>query len=236
MRSEREEPFGQAEVDLIDAVGPHIARAARIAGLLQGVNLYKEGLEAAANELAFGLLLLDRRGRVLFANAAAERLLAAGRIRCRLDGRLAGSSVAADRSLSEFLRRLARFREAVAVRLSDETGAGLRLIGAPLPSRRREFACLAPFAQDMALVFGVAATPPPPARLIAELYGLTPAVCRLVTALLAGETLADYAERGGLTRNTVKTQLRSVFAKTDTARQSDLMRKLIKLSAVFASA
>ena len=234
MRSERKEPFGRAEVDLIDAVGPHIARAGRIAGLLQGVNLYKEALEASADRLAFGLLL-DRRGRVLFANAEADRLLAAGRIRCRPDGRLAGSSVAADRSLGEFLRRLACVRQAVAVILPDANGVALKLVGAPLPSRRRDFACLAAVAETMVLVFDEAASPPDSARLIAELYGLTPAECRLAAALLAGQTLADYAENTRLTRNTVKTQLRSVFAKTETARQSDLMRKLVKLSAVLAN-
>jgi hypothetical protein len=36
LRREKDEPFGQAELDLVDAVAPHISRAARISSLLQG--------------------------------------------------------------------------------------------------------------------------------------------------------------------------------------------------------
>ena len=61
-------------------------------------------------------------------------------------------------------------------------------------------------------------------RLIARLYGLTPAECRFTAALLSGQSLTEYGERAGLTRNTLKTELRSLFAKTGTARQSELIR------------
>jgi DNA-binding CsgD family transcriptional regulator len=43
-------------------------------------------------------------------------------------------------------------------------------------------------------------------------------------ALLQGERIADYANRVKISINTANTQLKRVFAKTETNRQSDLMR------------
>jgi DNA-binding CsgD family transcriptional regulator len=57
-------------------------------------------------------------------------------------------------------------------------------------------------------------------------FQLTPAEARLAVALMAGETLNTYCERNGITRDTAKTQLRQVFAKTGCSRQADLIRTL----------
>lgn len=54
--------------------------------------------------------------------------------------------------------------------------------------------------------------------------GLTPAEARLARALCGEESLQDYARASGVARTTVKTQLRSIFAKTGTTRQSALVR------------
>jgi DNA-binding CsgD family transcriptional regulator len=234
LRSEKDQAFGPAELDRLDTIVPHILRAARISSLLQGVDLYNAGLEAAANRLTFGLLLIDRHGRVLFANGEVERLMAAGRIACRRDGRLAWASGSKRQELSSFLDQLTLTREVVTLCISDLQGRDLKLIGAPLPERRRDFACLAPVAHSMIFLFDEAAIPPSPICLITKLYGLTPAESRLAEALLAGQSLADYGDRAGLTRNTLKTHLRSLFDKTETARQSELVRRLARFGVFLA--
>jgi DNA-binding CsgD family transcriptional regulator len=118
--------------------------------------------------------------------------------------------------------------------VSDLHGHDLKFIGAPLPLRRQDFVCLAPVAHSVIFVFDEAANPPSPIRLIAELYGLTPAESRLAEAFLAGQSLADYGDWAGLTRNTLKTHLRSLFNKTDTARQSELVRRLARFGVFLA--
>ncbi|MEJ2378876.1 MAG: helix-turn-helix transcriptional regulator [Pseudolabrys sp.] len=232
VRSERQPPFGHREVELMDSVLPHISRATRIAALLQDLNLYAAGLESAASQLAFGMLLIDETDRVLYANVEAERQLREERIIYQRNGRLAAATGSLQQKLSTFLSGLAFFSEADALHLADTRGQGMKLVGAPLPQRRRDFACLGPTARSVIFLFDDATNTPPPMRLIAKLYGLTPAESRLAEALMASETLAEYEERADLTHNTIKTQLRSLFAKTGTRRQSDLMRQLAKLVAV----
>ena len=48
------------------------------------------------------------------------------------------------------------------------------------------------------------------------------------TSLALGGTLEEAAVRRSVSRNTVKTQLHSIFAKTDTNRQSELVALLLR--------
>lgn len=64
------------------------------------------------------------------------------------------------------------------------------------------------------------------ARQLMELFGLSTSEARLARAVCHGESLEQYAVHNGLKMPTVRTQLRSVFAKTVTDRQSTLVRLL----------
>ena len=70
-----------------------------------------------------------------------------------------------------------------------------------------------------------------PPEQVRDALGLTMAEARLVSALVEGLTLSEYAERAGLTRNTVRSQLATIFRKTDTNRQAALIATVV--SALF---
>ena len=56
------------------------------------------------------------------------------------------------------------------------------------------------------------------ARQLVELFGLSSAEARLAGALTLGESLEVYARENEVRLSTLKTQLRSTFAKTGTDR------------------
>ena len=64
-------------------------------------------------------------------------------------------------------------------------------------------------------------------QVFSELYGLTAAESRLATLLAAGKNLKAVAEQLGLAQSTLRSQLKSVFAKTNTSRQSQLVRLVL---------
>ena len=64
---------------------------------------------------------------------------------------------------------------------------------------------------------------------LACLFGLTPGEAALVGDLLAGHELRDIAERSGRSVHTVRSLLGRLMAKTETHRQSDLIRLLSQL-------
>ncbi len=61
------------------------------------------------------------------------------------------------------------------------------------------------------------------ASVLRETYGLTPAEVRVAQNLVSGSALTDIADTLGVTHNTVRNQLKSIFSKTDTKRQTELV-------------
>ena len=64
--------------------------------------------------------------------------------------------------------------------------------------------------------------------IISRLYGLTLAETRLTVLLMKGKTLDDVAMDLGVAKDTVRKQLQRIFAKTNTNRQSELLRLLAR--------
>ncbi len=64
---------------------------------------------------------------------------------------------------------------------------------------------------------------PSQSRLI-EMFGVTPAESKLITHLIDGLTLTAAAEVLGVSRNTARAQLSSIFTKTGVNRQSQLVK------------
>lgn len=60
-------------------------------------------------------------------------------------------------------------------------------------------------------------------------FGLTPAESRLALGLAAGSDLAEVADELTITRETARSTLRAIFAKTETHRQSELVLLLSRL-------
>ena len=69
--------------------------------------------------------------------------------------------------------------------------------------------------------------PPVDEGLVAKLstaFRLTGAEARVMASLLEGLQISEIAQRYGVSANTVRTQLQRLFEKTNTKRQSDLVR------------
>jgi DNA-binding CsgD family transcriptional regulator len=67
------------------------------------------------------------------------------------------------------------------------------------------------------------------AALLSALYGLTPAECRLADLMLAESDLRRIAERMRITLNTARFMVKRILRKTETRRQSQLVRLLMTL-------
>ena len=221
-------PFTEVELDLGRSLMPHLQRAAGIRRRLHHAELIADaGLRALAT-LDHAVVLLDQSSRLLFSNAAAERLFAAKDVISCAGTKLSATTPVATRQLDVLLQ---------AATLSK---GGARAGAALLPSRSGQPALVAlalPIRWD-----GHWAQPGLPAAILcvggaqlpsseqsfpfASLFGLTTAEAKLATHLLSGQTLAEVAREQQRSLATVKTHLARLMAKTDTTRQSELLRRL----------
>ena len=187
------------------------------------------------DRISTGVLLLDADGRVLFANRAAEQI--AGQddgLRITRDGLAA--------ALPEETAALRRLVAAAALTTNGNgSGAGGELL-LSRPSMRRPLAlAVSPLPRDGFLpglpgVPAVAVFVADPeaagesdAALLARLYGLTAAESRLTAALMMGGDLREVSDALGVSYHTARAQVKSVFSKTGTRRQAELVQLLLKL-------
>jgi DNA-binding CsgD family transcriptional regulator len=224
-------PFHERKKRLFALLVRHLGRALqmseRLGTLDSGQSLTLEVLE----RLRVGVMLVDRACMALFANSAAERVVSRSRWLQLRSGRVRPVH---PEYVNVFERRVA---EAASTRdasglafgavlsLRDPIEGDLALLVAPFRSAHASLAALSPAA---ALVFHERQAPEAPtARDIAEAYGLTRAEGCLVAALASGRSLVQAARDGGISPNTAKTQLRSVFLKTGFERQADLIAAVL---------
>jgi DNA-binding CsgD family transcriptional regulator len=81
----------------------------------------------------------------------------------------------------------------------------------------------------MLLFYHPASAPAIDSSLLFAVFGLTPAECRIATLLAEGLALKQIAQVQGTQHDTVRKQLRSIYQKTSTNRQPELIRLLLHL-------
>lgn len=179
---------------------------------------------AALDRLDRGVLLLDATGVVLVANRAAQSMLAERGPFVVRRGRL------------EFVDRCANGRWCLFLANESDADGSRSLVlqvAAPRPRGACRVLVSALDAGDGAAcgycVFVYepeAGHRPLPGKVLAQLYGLTPAESRLVNALFVGMSLRAAATQAGITLNTARSTLKKVFAKCAVGSQAGLLQLL----------
>jgi DNA-binding CsgD family transcriptional regulator len=208
--------FGADDIARLDAFRPHLARAGMLAARWRLAQL-----RAAAEALALlGLpaAIVDLGGRVLAANALIE---SSPHVRWLPGDRLALSDSAANTLLKRAVIELRDPAAAVVRSFPAKGAADEKLIVHLVPATGR--------ARDLfdggfgvAIVAPIAAPCAPDAALIRELFDLTAAEARVASGVAEGLTPEQIADRRSGSVETVRAQLKSVFAKTGVRRQAQL--------------
>jgi DNA-binding CsgD family transcriptional regulator len=71
--------------------------------------------------------------------------------------------------------------------------------------------------------------PGPPAAILAKTFRLTPAEAKVASVIARGASPEIAARELNISRETARNQLKSVFAKTDTHRQSELVALILQV-------
>ena len=231
-RGPQEERFGPQELSMIQMLTPHLQSALAIRRRLMALDSRVTDLENALDQLETALVLVDAKGKPLLVNRAARRILdARDGLYFNTAGLAAGSSDDTSKLRSIVTKAVAGNRgdplmHGGAILISRNNKRPLQVLVAPFISNTVE----APRA--VAAVIFIAdpeSAYVPPFEILSALYGLTRAEVRVALLLLEGNSLSEAAQMNGVRLETVRSQLKSVLHKTDTRRQSELVKLLSKL-------
>jgi DNA-binding CsgD family transcriptional regulator len=215
-------PVERVIVQKLDELRPHLARSA-----LMSARLQLERARIASETLAaLGLpaLVLDERGKVLAANPLIEALT--GYVQWRAQDRVSLKDRAADQLLRDAITAI-DVEGGTSVRSFPvrDTGADAMMVAHVVPIRlsARDI-----FVRCAAVLVLTPVTLPRalPVELVQSLFDLTPAEARVARSLSAGETVETITSTGGVSLNTVRTQVRGVLEKTGCRRQAEVVALL----------
>jgi DNA-binding CsgD family transcriptional regulator len=183
-----------------------------------------DALEASGS----AALLIDRQGDVFQMNPSAELMLK-GEVRVvnrRLVAQDARSTAAFDRALHDLIWRRSDAALSPPVVLNR---AGQYPLLAYLVKPSAWAANTLADCKAIAILVEVGARTRLPEKTLRSVFDLTDAEARLAVRLGSGQALEDIANELGLTKETVRSHLKSIFSKTSTHRQGDLVSLLSPL-------
>jgi len=226
--------FGRRDAQLCTLLLPHLERAVRIYARLHRMESERALYAGAIAQLAVGTVILDGKGEVSATNAIADEILAGRDGLWIADGVL---RVQNPREAAELKRIVAELLEngrsgqpgvAQALRITrTRGGADLGLVVRPLPASG-QVPGVAIFISDPTERSDA------PVQVLVKLYGFTPTEALVAIHLANGLNIDEAAAELGMTRNTARAHLRSVFNKTGISRQPALVRLILKSVASLA--
>lgn len=178
----------------------------------------------ALDRMAYGGLVLDTTGKVEQVNSTGERLLSEY---CSQDHH------AADPHWTrEALKTLLHVRSTDRFIMGQDNWVVVRrhekrpliLHAVPLPETGLSG------LHTVLILIDLDATPRPTTEALQKIFGCTATEARLAVELTSGKSLEDIARAAQVTIGTVRKQLGSVFTKTNTNRQAELVALLARIS------
>ena len=215
------------ETRLLVSLAPPLTQTAALFKAVGHVALC--GISNALALIGQPAIALDRCGFVLDVNAVAQQIFDdeffVRNRRLKVRDKQASSAL---ESLADKMR-IARDRapllaRPIVVRRMERQPLVIRVLPVAGPARTPILG-----ASALLVISDLNRRAQPQPSVLAETFGLTRAETRLASIMAAGISIERAAGQLGLSRETVRNQLKAVFAKTTTNRQSELVALLSRL-------
>lgn len=234
--------FDAEDSRLLNILLPHFQRALEMRARLGGERRLAQASEAALETLEAGIAIIDSEMRVHFLNGAARQFLNAA------DAPLA-TICSGPQGRGTYLTALSRremeqLRRLVNIAAHGGPGGGMRASGdgadacalmvSPLPQSLAPAPGNSAVAEGMALIFlqPLRAAAAPPAEFLRDIFELSMAEAEVAAALSGGTNAEEVALQRGVSLATVRSQVRSILAKSESGNLRDFERIMAKFAIV----
>lgn len=232
-RSRTAPAFSADEKALLAQFIPHLERSVEIHTQLNRIATERNLYADAVDQMEVGTIILDESGNVLQTNEVANRLiLEKDGLRLVNDVLMVGSNSETQAFRRLVKRALLSQKSNVpsvveALRVKRPSGrADLGIIVRTVPmldwSEGKQCPALVIFISDPEQQSSA------PKEIVSTLFNLTPAEASLAMLLANGLTKDEASKELGISTNTARAHLRSIFSKTGVTRQTMLVRLILR--------
>ena len=224
--------WSSEQVETVRRLAPHLTQFVRVRQLLADAGALATSLAELLENSRYGVIHLDRQGRILEANDHAASLLERGVGLHDEGGFLRAKVLAHDAELRAMLARaLPPFGVAPmggVVRIRNPSG------GSPLVLHINPVGDRHPHMRSRRVGAVVLIVDPASGlridlNLVATTLDLTSAESQVAVALAEGHSVAEIAERTGRSEGTIRWHVKRIFRKLGITRQAELVRRVLSL-------
>jgi DNA-binding CsgD family transcriptional regulator len=214
-------PHDRPALDILDRFRPHLARA----GLLSARLAMKRAQTAADTMERLGLaaVAVGLHGQAVAVNSLFGQAMPHIQIGARNLINIADARAA--QLLGDSMDLVRTGQHGIAsIPIAGSEGAPATVLHVlPIKRDARDL-----FQNSLVLLVAtpIGSSQVPPGGLLAGLFDLSPAEDRLARGLVGGMSVQECAAAFGVSPETIRSQIKSIFAKTGTTRQSDLVQLL----------
>jgi DNA-binding CsgD family transcriptional regulator len=210
-------------------VVPHIRRSVVIGKVIDLKTVEAAALADSFDALSSGVFLVDAVGRIVHANASGHAMVSEAAALRAPSGKLGAIDGQADQALLDSFSAAARGdallgTKGIAVPLKARDGSRYVAHVLPLTSGLRRKAGTAYSAAATVFVRKAELDLPSPPEAVGKEFRLTPAEQRVLFAIVEVGSVLEVSQVLGISEATVKTHLQHLFEKTDTHRQTELVK------------
>ncbi len=225
--------FTHLETNAVNRLVPHIQNAIRLTEKADIIQAAQKGAAELADRYSLPFALIDEQMKVCFITPIMERKVTKSLGLTLASGRLAANDANENARLNRLLRESILTASSSGnsaggvVSINADRSVGLRMQVMPFPVEvdnlltvtKGVFAVV--FLTSSSLKFSLSR------EQLSMLYNLTERESQLATLLCEGLSLEQIAEHQGVKASTLRKQLKSIYAKTDTHRQGELIVTLL---------
>ncbi len=215
--------FSQDDHDKLAFLVPHVSRALQIADRLNTIATDRSELFATLDSLSTPVILVDMEGHVRQVNMAASILVDTLQGLEIDNGKLRFANAKTEAEFRAYMAQPSA--QGVILPSGLDNGMQVHLLAKRLDRNRKTLS-----THDERVIVVVdwpKAKVAPIGAGMRDRYRLTMAELRVLSLMIDGGSVKSVSNDLGLSENTIKSHLKSLFAKTDTNRQQDLIRVVL---------
>lgn len=203
------------------AIQAHIARAFEISAKIRSPEDETRLETTLLNNISLPAFLVDEHLKVITQNTLATDFMTTCNDATVTQNKLCFANFSVRRQLQDCMANVVgntQLEKQVIPFLSQKNNENNSILVLSIPNNTPRFLMMIATTQHLLNVDKQA---------LEKVFGLSKAESKLADNLLAGLTLAEISTSQFISLNTLRTQLKSIFSKTNTKRQAELIRTLL---------
>lgn len=223
--------YTRQEMKLLNNLAPHLQRAIQVNQHLLNLEEKAHIASKALDRLPVGVVFVDAKAKAVYVNRKFEKLIAVNKSLCIKSGQLIADTSRNTNALNKLIQEAGNVenrRGGSLIIENADNSQSLNVLVTPISPRQRTILGAEGSRANVVLFISTTGQQHDlPLNILKDLYGLTQAEAQLAANLANGDSLETYAEKQGVSKNTVRNQLKACFQKTGVNRQAELVNLLL---------